>query len=59
MHNVLDCQMPRISEALTGTLLFLLNYPSTRRKALIDLQVLAAPFTDFHYKHARSSDKER
>jgi len=30
-RNVLDCQMPRLNEALISTLLYLLNYKKTRR----------------------------
>lgn len=47
-RNVLNCQMPRISETLSGVLLFLLNHPSTRRRASIFLSTLAAPYCDFH-----------
>lgn len=30
-RNVLDCEMPRLNEALTITLLYLLNYKKTRK----------------------------
>lgn len=51
-RNILDCQMPRIVECLCGVLLHLLHYPVTRRSAHVDLYCLAAPYCDFHYRHA-------
>lgn len=51
-RNILDCQMPRIVECLCGVLLHLLQMPSTRRSAHVDLYCLAAPYCDFHYRHA-------
>ncbi|XP_046984569.1 rapamycin-insensitive companion of mTOR isoform X2 [Schistocerca americana] len=60
-RNVLSCQMPRISETLSGVLLFLLNHPSTRRRASIFLSTLAAPYCDFHVdcsSRAANSAKE-
>lgn len=51
-RNILDCQMPRIVECLCGVLLHLLHTPATRMRAHVDLQCLAAPYCDFHYRHA-------
>nr|XP_053655508.1 LOW QUALITY PROTEIN: rapamycin-insensitive companion of mTOR-like [Cherax quadricarinatus] len=50
LHNVLDCAMPRINEALMGAILYLLNTP-TWRSHCSQLHQILAPFSDFHYKH--------
>ncbi|XP_030749931.1 rapamycin-insensitive companion of mTOR [Sitophilus oryzae] len=50
-RNLIDCQIPKIAESLCGILLLLLDRPSTRKKAAVDLHSIAAPFCDFHYKH--------
>lgn len=54
IRNLLECQMPRITESLCGVLLFLLNNPVTRSKAGICLQSLAAPYCDFHLNNDRN-----
>lgn len=51
-RNILECQMPRIVECLCGVLLHLLDKSPTRNFAGIDLHCLAAPYCDFHYRHA-------
>lgn len=51
-RNILECQMPRIVECLCGVLLHLLDKSATRNFAGIDLHCLAAPYCDFHYRHA-------
>lgn len=59
-RNVLDCQMPRIVECLCGVLLHLLQSPKTRNIARVNLQCLAAPYCDFHYRHTTGwLDKSR
>ncbi|KAL1513243.1 hypothetical protein ABEB36_002676 [Hypothenemus hampei] len=50
-RNLIDCQIPKIAEALCGILLLLLDRPETRTRAAVDLQSIVAPFCDFHYKH--------
>ncbi|CAG9772448.1 unnamed protein product [Ceutorhynchus assimilis] len=50
-RNLIDCQIPKIAEALCGVLLLLMDKPDTRAKAAVDLYSIAAPFCDFHYKH--------
>lgn len=50
-RNLLECQMPKISESLCGTLLYLLDKPRTRDIADVDLDSVATPYCDFHYKH--------
>ncbi|XP_064086614.1 rapamycin-insensitive companion of mTOR-like [Macrobrachium nipponense] len=50
LHNVLDCAMPRINEALLGAILFLLNTPEWRPHCT-QLHQILAPFSDFYYKH--------
>ncbi|XP_071552296.1 rapamycin-insensitive companion of mTOR isoform X2 [Panulirus ornatus] len=50
LHNVLDCAMPRINEALLGAILYLLNTPEWRPHCA-QLHQILAPFSDFHYKH--------
>ncbi|XP_018577043.1 rapamycin-insensitive companion of mTOR isoform X2 [Anoplophora glabripennis] len=57
-RNLLECQTPKIAESLCGVLLLLLDKPSTRNYAAIDLHSVAAPFCDFHYKHGWK-DKSR
>ncbi|CAG9860535.1 unnamed protein product [Phyllotreta striolata] len=57
-RNLLECQSPRIAESLCGVLLLLLDKPSTRNYAAVDLHSAAAPFCDFHYKHV-SKDKNK
>ncbi|KAJ8979985.1 hypothetical protein NQ317_016648 [Molorchus minor] len=57
-RNLIECQTPKISESLCGVLLLLLDKPSTRNYAAIDLHSVAAPFCDFHYKHGWK-DKNR
>jgi hypothetical protein len=63
-HALLDCSMPRISEAILGCLLRLHNEPSTRRLAKVRLDKVAAPFTEFRYIHddprnPQSSENEK
>ena len=50
LHNILDCALPRINEALLGALLFLLNCPEWRPHCF-QLHQIIAPFSDHHYKH--------
>lgn len=50
-HNLLECQTPKIAESLCGVLLLLLDRPTTRRSAAVDLHCIAAPYCDFHYRH--------
>lgn len=57
-RNLLECQTPKIAESLCGVLLFLLDKPSTRNQAAIDLHSIAAPYCDFHYKHGLK-DKDK
>lgn len=57
-RNLLECQTPKISESLCGVLLFLLDKPSTRNLAAIDLLSIAAPYCDFHYRQCwKDKDK--
>lgn len=49
-RNLLECHTPKISESLCGVLLLLLNKPSTRNQAAIDLNSIAAPYCDFHFR---------
>lgn len=51
-RNLIECQIPKIAESLCGVLLMLLDKPSTRNYSAVDLHCAAAPFCDFHYKHA-------
>lgn len=51
MRNLMECQTPRIAEALCGVLLLLLDKPYTRELAAVDLHCVAAPYCDFHYRH--------
>ncbi|XP_050502878.1 rapamycin-insensitive companion of mTOR [Diabrotica virgifera virgifera] len=57
-RNLLECQSPKIAESLCGVLLLLLDKPSTRNLAAVDLHCTAAPYCDFHYKHG-SKDKNK
>lgn len=50
-RNLMECQTPKIAEALCGVLLLLLDRPSTRNQASVDLHCVAAPYCDFHYRH--------
>ncbi|GFN88091.1 rapamycin-insensitive companion of mtor [Plakobranchus ocellatus] len=53
--NILDChQYPRLNEALTSTIIFLLNHPKTRHfiRPQVDLERLLAPFTDSHFRYS-------
>ncbi|GFS15783.1 rapamycin-insensitive companion of mTOR [Elysia marginata] len=53
--NILDChQYPRLNEALTATIIFLLNHPKTRHfiRPQVDLERLLAPFTDSHFRYS-------
>ncbi|MPC71863.1 Rapamycin-insensitive companion of mTOR [Portunus trituberculatus] len=50
LHNVLDCAMPRINEALLAAILYLLNTPLWRPHCS-ELHQVLAPFSDFNYKH--------
>ncbi|XP_050303046.1 rapamycin-insensitive companion of mTOR [Anthonomus grandis grandis] len=50
-RNLIDCQIPLIAESLCGVLLLLLDRPETRNIAKIDLHCVAAPFSEFNYKH--------
>ncbi|CAL1528119.1 unnamed protein product, partial [Lymnaea stagnalis] len=53
--NILDChQYPRLNEALTSTIIFLLNHPHTRHfiRPQVDLERLLAPFTDSHFRYS-------
>jgi rapamycin-insensitive companion of mTOR len=57
-RNLLECQTPKIAESLCGVLLLLLDKPSTRNQAAIDLHSIAAPYCDFHYRHGwKDKDK--
>lgn len=58
IRNILECQTPHIAESLCGTLLHLMNHPSTRDMAAIDLQCLAAPYCDFHLRRTSASNSE-
>ncbi|XP_076010230.1 rapamycin-insensitive companion of mTOR-like isoform X2 [Genypterus blacodes] len=53
LKSVIDCQLSRINEALTTTILHLLNHPRTRQYVRVDVELeqILAPFTDFHYRH--------
>ncbi|XP_048583211.1 rapamycin-insensitive companion of mTOR isoform X2 [Nematostella vectensis] len=60
IRNVLDCQVPRLNEALMVTLLFLLNNSDSRPyvRSDVGLEGVLAPFTDLHYRHnADTSEK--
>ena len=49
--NVLECgNVPRIHEAIMGSLLRLVNSPEHRHHTVHMMQVIA-PFTDYHYRH--------
>lgn len=48
LRNLSCVRSARMSEALIGVLLYLLNKPDTRQKAKINLDCLAAPYTDLH-----------
>lgn len=50
-RNLMECQTPKIAEALCGVLLLLLDRPTTRNQASVDLHCVAAPYCDFHYRH--------
>lgn len=50
-RNLMECQTPKIAEALCGVLLLLLDRPVTRNQAAVDLHCVAAPYCDFHYRH--------
>lgn len=50
-RNLMECQTPKIAEALCGVLLLLLDRPCTRNQASVDLHCVAAPYCDFHYRH--------
>ncbi len=50
-HSLLDCPMPRMVEAIIGSLLRLHNDPATRSEAGVCLEAVAAPFTEFRYIH--------
>uniref|UniRef100_A0A2C9LNG1 Rapamycin-insensitive companion of mTOR n=1 Tax=Biomphalaria glabrata TaxID=6526 RepID=A0A2C9LNG1_BIOGL len=53
--NILDChQYPRLNEALTSVIIFLLNQPHTRPfiRPQVDLERLLAPFTDSHFRYS-------
>ncbi|GJQ71662.1 rictor [Trypoxylus dichotomus] len=50
-RNLLECQTPKIAEALCGVLLLLLDKRDTRETAAVDLHCIAAPYCDFHYRH--------
>ncbi|XP_050686343.1 rapamycin-insensitive companion of mTOR-like isoform X3 [Eriocheir sinensis] len=50
LHNILDCAMPRINEALLGAILFMVNTPQWRPHCS-ELHQILAPFSDFNYKH--------
>lgn len=50
-RNLLESQIPKISESLCGILLYLLDKPCTREIADVDLDSVATPYCDFHYKH--------
>ena len=60
LHNVLGCSSPMVLEGILGSLLHLLNVPSTRNAAGINLQSLVAPLTDLHFKHTgyENTDKD-
>uniref|UniRef100_A0A1B6C0I0 Rapamycin-insensitive companion of mTOR domain-containing protein n=1 Tax=Clastoptera arizonana TaxID=38151 RepID=A0A1B6C0I0_9HEMI len=48
LRNLTSVKSARMAEALIGSLLYLLNKPNTRLKARLNLDCLAAPFTDLH-----------
>lgn len=50
-RNLMECQTPKIAEALCGVLLLLLDKPAIRNQASVDLHCVAAPYCDFHYRH--------
>nr|CAD7403074.1 unnamed protein product [Timema cristinae] len=56
LRNIAHSQMPRIVECLCGALLFLLDRPSTRRHANVQLQSLAVPYCDFHWDSDRNRE---
>lgn len=49
-RNVLECHNPRIAESLSGVLLYLLEWPQTRKISGVRLDCLAAPYCDFTYR---------
>ncbi|KAM8718758.1 hypothetical protein ACLKA7_001466 [Drosophila subpalustris] len=49
-RNVLECHNPRIAESLCGVLLYLLEWPQTRKICGVRLDCLAAPYCDFTYR---------
>ncbi|KAK3755311.1 hypothetical protein QZH41_014619, partial [Actinostola sp. cb2023] len=60
-RNVLDCQMARLNESLMVTLLYLLNYKTTRQFVRLDvgLEGVLAPFTDLHYRHSADTPESQ
>jgi hypothetical protein len=55
-HALLEVSMPRIAEAILGSLLRLQINPVTRAKANVSLDLVVAPFTEFHYVHNDDSN---
>ena len=58
IHSLLDCSMPRISEAIIGSLLYLHNNPETRNAAKVQLDSIVSPFTGFRYIHSDKASAE-
>lgn len=48
---VLDCPSPRMQEAMTACLLYLLDTKNRRLSSCLNLRFLVAPYSDYHYKH--------
>ncbi|XP_059078689.1 rapamycin-insensitive companion of mTOR-like isoform X2 [Tigriopus californicus] len=57
-HSLLDCNMPRITEAVLGSLLHLYNHPETRTLAKIRLDLIVAPYTGFRYVHHEQAPQD-
>lgn len=48
-HVLITSELPlRMAECVLGTLLWMLNYPDTRKLVSFDFSQLASHFTDFH-----------
>ncbi|GIX98311.1 rapamycin-insensitive companion of mTOR [Caerostris darwini] len=58
LKNVVENAQVQASEAILGTIFFLINHPSTRELIKNDfgLECLLAPFTDCHYRFPTSVD---
>lgn len=57
-HSLLDCNMPRITEAVLGSLLHLYNHPETRTLSKVRLDLIVAPYTGFRYVHHEQAPQD-